>query len=208
MNELPCQFYAKTWTFLAMVLIFGMLACFGCIMGPLFLFDIIKSANGKPGYEAGIPLTIISYLFMLPYFILFLYHLLAFQKPVISLFKEGIEIRVTTSYSWAGIPFDILGIGFILTPLAVILRLATFRKLIGVTTDRILWQEIETIEASRFDLHIKWQMHDPDEKYQDTNSISFDRNAFESPQKVALILKQHYYNLTLRNQLPSWENSL
>ena len=40
-------FYAKSWYLYVGAIVFTMLALFCAIFGPLFLFDIMKSADGK-----------------------------------------------------------------------------------------------------------------------------------------------------------------
>ena len=94
MNELPRKFYPKTWVTWTMILIFGFLACFSCVAVPLFWLDIAKAANGRPGHEAGIPLTVIGYGFMLPVFIV-----LAIKNDLVRLFADLAEMSKTSYFT-------------------------------------------------------------------------------------------------------------
>ena len=208
--KLPRKFYAKTWVFWVLTLIFGQLALVGCIAGPLFWLDIAKSANGRPGYEAGIPLTIISYVVMLPIFILSASRLSAFQKPVIVIFKEGLETRCMTSEPKQGISSvlaTVLNLDIITIPLSVIYRLITFQKLVDIVTYNISWTEIDAIYVTMTGLNINgWLYDDSVGQMLNTDIVSFDRNIFGSPKYVCNILEQYYVDPVLREQLPTWED--
>jgi len=208
--KLPCKLYAKTWAFWVLTLIFGCFALFGCIAGPLFCLDIAKSANGHPGYEAGIPLTIISYVVMLPIFILSANRLLAFQKPVIVIFKEGLEIRCMASGAGQGLSSvlaTVLNLDIITIPLSVIYRLITFQKLVDIATYKIPWSEINAIYVTMTGLNINgWLYDDSVGQMLNTDIVSFDRNIFGSPKYVCNILEQYFVDPVLRELLPTWED--
>ena len=53
-------FYAKSWYLYVAAIVFTMLALFCAVLGPLFLFDIMKRADGKPGTEAGVAMSIMA----------------------------------------------------------------------------------------------------------------------------------------------------
>src|SRR4051812_12790295 len=84
MNRLatPAEFMARTWIFVVQALIFGGLASFSLVFGPLFLFGFMKKANGMPGTDAGIALTALSVPFLLV-FALAVYHLSARRRPLL-----------------------------------------------------------------------------------------------------------------------------
>ena len=207
--KLSRKFYAKTWVLWAQVLIFGQLALVGCIAGPLFWLDIAKPANGHPGHEAGIPLTIISYVVILPIFILSASHLLVFQKPVIVLFKEGLETRCMASkpgQSLSSVLTMVLNLDIITIPLSVIYRLITFQKLVDIPTYKIPWSEIDAIYVTMIGLNINGRLYDDSNgQMLNTDIVSFDRNIFESPEYVCKTLEHYYVDPALREQLPTWE---
>ena len=200
---LPCQFYAKTWVCWTQVIIFGYLALFSCIAGPLFWLDIAKSANGSPGYEAGIPLTIIGYGFMLPSFIFFVCRLLAFRKPMIVIFKEGLEIRNPVAFSPIQVPLP-SQIAFFIIPLVVFWRLLTLQKLVDVTPYRISWSGLSAVYFTKAYLTINGQIFDRETV--DNMSVSFDQNIFGRPEKIGKILEQYYLDPALQAELPSWDD--
>lgn len=51
-------FSAKSWHLYVAAIVFTTLALFCAILGPLFLFDVMKTANGKPGTEAKSELSV------------------------------------------------------------------------------------------------------------------------------------------------------
>src|SRR5690242_19356932 len=103
-NERKTEFVAKTWIFKAQALIFGGLGAFSLILGPLFLFQIMLNAHGKPATDAGIALTISSIPFLC-LFALAIFNILARRQPPIRLFQEGLVIRRIGSSSLNRIPF-------------------------------------------------------------------------------------------------------
>jgi hypothetical protein len=95
-HEITMQILYNYLVFWAQVIIFGQLALVGCIAGPLFWLDIAKSANGSPGYEAGIPLTIINEVSLPPSKLasmgLFLCWILTLWHPTSVLQGDGVSI--------------------------------------------------------------------------------------------------------------------
>ncbi|GAC1451915.1 MAG: hypothetical protein NVSMB9_36910 [Isosphaeraceae bacterium] len=101
--EMPTQFMAKTWIFLVQAIVFGGLASFGLIMGPLSLFGFVHDVNGAPAIDAGVGLTAMSVPFLLV-FALAVYNIRARRRPLLRLCREGIEIVEIGSSSLDGIP--------------------------------------------------------------------------------------------------------
>src|SRR5947199_5229803 len=87
---MPTEFMARTWLFIVQALIFGGLASFSLVFGPLFLFGFMKKANGVSATDAGIALTALSVPFLLV-FALAVYNLSARRRPLLRLCREGIE---------------------------------------------------------------------------------------------------------------------
>ena len=80
-----------------------MLGLFCAIFGPLFLFDIMKSADGKPGTVAGVAMSIMA----VPTFLVALlgwFNVYARRKPLLRLCAEGMEINVIGASGLDGTP--------------------------------------------------------------------------------------------------------
>jgi hypothetical protein len=86
-------FYGKTWYYYVTALLMTMLAAFASIMGPLFLFGIMKRADGKPGTDAGTALSIMA-IAMLAAAILAWLNVLAHRKPMLKLCNEGMKVNL------------------------------------------------------------------------------------------------------------------
>ena len=54
-------FYSKRWYIFVLAMVSTFFAIMGAIFGPVFLFDMIKRADGKSGREAGISLSIFAF---------------------------------------------------------------------------------------------------------------------------------------------------
>ncbi len=89
--EMPTYFMAKTWIFTVQLLVFGGLAAFGLILGPLFFLGFMNKANGAPATDAGIGLTAMSLPFLMVS-ALALYNIMARRRPLLRICREGIEI--------------------------------------------------------------------------------------------------------------------
>lgn len=87
------KFAGKTWIYYVQAVIFGGLAAFGLILGPLFCLGVIRPANGRPGTDGGIPLCIVGVLFLLPFF-LAVFNVLARRHPIIRICREGLEFSI------------------------------------------------------------------------------------------------------------------
>jgi hypothetical protein len=102
-DAMPTEFRAKTWIHWAQALIFGFLAVFCLILGPLFLLEVLKDAKGASARDAGIALCAMS----LPFSLIFasaVFNLKARRRPILRLCREGIEVIVLGSSSLDAIP--------------------------------------------------------------------------------------------------------
>ena len=81
---MPTQFKAKTWIFVTQVLLFGGLAVFCMVLGPLFLFGLMNDAKGAPATDAGITLSVMIVPFLL-IFALAMFNLRARRRPLLRL---------------------------------------------------------------------------------------------------------------------------
>ena len=104
MSDDQTQFYGKTWIYWSQSIIFGLFTIFGLIMGPLFLTGTMERADGKPCTEAGIAITAVTLVFMLPAFVLAVFNFRIRQAPLVRICREGIEARLIGRTSIDGIP--------------------------------------------------------------------------------------------------------
>jgi hypothetical protein len=101
--DAPTRFEAKIWIYVAQALVFGGLAAFSVGLGPLFLFGIMKKADGTPGTDAGVALCMMSVPLLL-ISALAVFNVLARRRPPLRLYREGLEIVLIGNSSLAGIP--------------------------------------------------------------------------------------------------------
>jgi hypothetical protein len=192
-NVISNRFYGKTEILWVFVLFFSYVSIIPCIAGPLFLFDIIKTADGRPGHIAGIPLTILGFLFM-PFVITFVFHLIIRQKPLIRLYKEGIQLMDVVLPT----PIDLC-------------RLVTLKEF-RIQTLRLEWEKIDTIFCGHGTLGIIGNSTHTENQPIDKNDspiqiFSYDTDSFAMPLKnVGDILCYFHYNSEARRILPSWKN--
>jgi hypothetical protein len=98
------HFYGKTWIYRAQAIVFGSFTIFGLCTGPLFLTGTWERADGKPGTGAGIGLTAVTLVFMLPVFVLAVFNLRVRRQPIVRLCREGIEARLIGGTRVDGVP--------------------------------------------------------------------------------------------------------
>ncbi len=87
------RFAGKTWTFVAAIVILGPMSGVFLILGPLFLFGIMRKVDGSPGTDGGIALCIMA-VPTVSFFALALYGFVARQEPILQLFEQGIEVKM------------------------------------------------------------------------------------------------------------------
>jgi hypothetical protein len=100
---MPTEFKAKTWIYIPSAILFIFLTAFCAILGPLFLFEVLKDANRAPARDAGIALCIFSIVFLL-ISILAVYQLKVLRHPTLRLCREGIVAVVLGSSTLDNIP--------------------------------------------------------------------------------------------------------
>jgi len=138
-NRLSAEFYGKTWIFKAQAIIFGFLGGFSLIMGPLFLFGVMKPVDGRPGTTAGIALTSMSIPLTL-IFLLAIFNLAARHRPLIRFYREGIEFNIIGSSSLDGVP--------LIPPLIRITWLIISFQGFKRQSVRTTWQELQYVHIS------------------------------------------------------------
>ena len=102
----PTQFSGKIWIYVAQAVVVGGLTAFCLLLGPLFLFELIRSADGRPTRPAGIALCILSVPFLLV-FLLAAFNIAARRRPLLRLYREGIEMNMIGASSLDGSPIPI-----------------------------------------------------------------------------------------------------
>ncbi len=102
-NALPFHYPGKTWIFYAQAYIFGGFGFFGLVLGPLFLFGVMKDAQGRPATDAGVGLTITSVLLLLV-FALAVFNIVARRRPMLAVCREGLAVNMIGSSSLDGVP--------------------------------------------------------------------------------------------------------
>jgi hypothetical protein len=202
------QFNGKTWIYLVLVLVFGGLACFCLLLGPLFLFGVLKRANGSPATDAGVALTIFAVPFSL-LAALALFNILARRRPIIRVCRETLEINLIGSSSLDGVP---------LIPGAI--RIAWLLvSMQGFKQQTLLapWQSLRYVQISgppmARTLTITGLLYrvGPGPAAQATpvaNQISFSEAAFDVPlDRIAATVDAYWRNVESRRALPSWSGS-
>ena len=207
----PNHFYGKTWMLWAQVLVLVPITCLACIMGPLFLCDAIHTADGRPGHEAGIPLTITG-LILVPITVILVFHLFARQWPIIRIFREGLEIREIGTRVQIDPILNIFGLRLFLFTFVILWQLGTLR-LLRVRTTRLRWEEIMSIASDRVILEIIGipirETSFPNSATMDSPTciFAYDGNSLGVPPDYAgAILYDLFHHPEKRHLLQSWES--
>lgn len=202
-EPVPTEFYARTWVITVSAVILSGLAGFALILGPLFLLKIIERADGKPGTEAGIALTIIG-TFLAAISALGWYSLFARQRPYIRLGKEGIEIQLIGATCLDGIPL----LPTLLRAAWAVVSMQGFKRQTGY----ILWRYLDDVSVSgvsmvknlRLDGVIFFSTKKGDAT---AASVTFQDSEFQDDIGVVAAAIRTYRDAPhLRDQLPSLFN--
>ena len=209
MQKKPIWFYGRMWMVLAGTLIVGHLAVFGCVMGPLFWLDIIKSANGHPGYEAGIPLTIIGLLLM-PIAIAFAFQVFALQRPILKICKEGLWIRsIGTRYEIDPV-LTILGFDLILIIFIMLWQLMTL-QMFRIKVIHWQWDHFDLLPKYGIFSVTGWLDKDNKNDFEQGTpvpyTVSYGADSFSvSIDIVRKTIQFYIHNPDSRETLPSWQD--
>jgi hypothetical protein len=201
----PTQFTGKTWVFVVQALVVGGLATFSLTLGPLFLFQILKDANGQPATDAGVALTIMSVPLLL-LVALAVFNIAARRRPLLRVCREGLAINMIGSSSVGGIPL----VPGVIRVAWLILSFQGFKQQVLF----VPWQSLGDIGISgpplAQTLTIVGSMFRADDGQirQTTlvaNQISFRDAAFKSPlEQILGSINAYWQNAESRNALPSW----
>jgi hypothetical protein len=197
-------FYAKSWHLYVTAIVFTTLALFCAILGPLFLFDIMKRADGKPGTEAGVAMSIMA-IPMVMIALLGWFNVYARSKPLLRICNEGLEINVIGASSLDGVPL----IPNLVRVAWLILSLQGFKKQIGW----IPWTSFRSVEVAGLpmmrSLVINATIAYPTFRgnamtAQIGNSVAFrDAEFQDSLDSIATAIQAFYHEPEARNALPS-----
>jgi len=198
-------FYAKTWYHIAGALIFTFVGSVSVILGPLFLFDILKRADGKPGTEGGIAMTILGS-FMMLIALLGWFNVYARRTPLLRICREGMLINVIGASSLDNVPL----VPGILRVAWSILSLQGFKKQVGM----IPWESFTGAKVTGLPmartLVIVASIDYPDRKGQSLHSLQdsiwvFREAEFrDSLDKIAAAIHDFHHDLESREALSSW----
>ncbi len=201
------DFYAKTWIDWAVVLISGPLTVFSLVMGPLFLFDIIQSNDGRPGYEAGIPMTIIGCVIVLPVFIFFLAKLNNRRsKPLIAIYAEGLIVQLwgrdcfKKEISLFGLLFSLLtGLPYLFSRSSLVPSKNIYKRAF------ISWDEIQFFTEDHSLFYFTWAGEECRKMLgmQPVDFI-FSATTFSDPQRVSRAISFFLNEPEHRKYLRSW----
>jgi hypothetical protein len=206
MSDHQTQFYGKTWIYLTQAIIFGLFVIFGLIMGPLFLAGTMERADGKPGTEAGIAMTAVTLVFMLPVFVLAVFNLRARRAPLVRIYREGVEVCLIGRTSIDGMPLVPAAVrllwGFISTQ--------SFRN----RPLRVLWPDLINARVTRLPAMRALSINGIFREIPDgllimtasvANRVVFQQVAFKrSLQDVANAISFYTSKESIRGNLPSW----
>ena len=131
-------FYAISWHLYVAAIVFTILAMFCATLGPLFLFDVMKTADGKPGTEAGVAMSIIT-IPMALVALLGWFSVYVRLKPLLRICEEELEINVIGASNLDGVPLipNLVRIAWL------ILSLQGFKTQIGW----IPWETFRSVEV-------------------------------------------------------------
>ena len=176
-------------------------------MGPLFWLDIIKPANGHPGYEAGIPLTIIS-LLMMPFAIACSFQVFARQWPILKIQKEGLWVRSIGTHYKVDPALTLTGFDMILIILIMLWQLVTL-KMFRTHVIHWRWEDLDIMLPGNGNFAIVGWIDSGDSAQNDLkpHTVSYGADSFEmSINIVRESVKFFHSNPNLREALPSWQN--
>ena len=137
----PTAFFATTGADVLFLVFFGGFTAFCLVLGPLFLFGVIQPADGKPGTNAGIAVSLVGLLFFLPVSSLAIFSLFEKRRPVMRICREGLECRlIGDSSAFSRVPF----VPVMVRLLWLILLLQGFRQHVF----RTRWDQLRAVQVT------------------------------------------------------------
>ncbi len=202
-----CQavFYPKMWYHAVTALAFTVLGLISVILGPLFLFDILKRADGKPGTEAGVALSIIGSLMMVVAQLGW-FNVYARRKPLLQIFREGIVVNIIGASSLDNVPL----VPGILRVAWLILSLQGFKSQVGmIPWDLFSGARVSGLPMMR-SLVIVASIVYPNRRDRSFKSLPCSIIVFreadfhDSLDKITAAIHEFHFDQEKRVALPSW----
>ncbi len=206
-TEMPTtEFRGKTWFYVVLAVVFGGLAVFGLVLGPLFLFEIAKDARGQPAPDAGLALTIMSVPLTLA-FALFVFNAISHRRPILRVCREGLVIRLIGTSALDHVPL----VPAILRLLWAIASFQGFRQRIVF----VPWDSLRSLEITGLPMNRKLligQETGRSQEFHETKIHLFEMTLSEAAFAVSLdviagTIAAYFRDEQSRQDLPSWEGT-
>jgi len=202
------KFYARTWVFWACFCMFGHLALGTGILGLMLCFGSITPADGRPrGPDEIIAMSItipVCFFAFLTLCIASAVNLSFWQKPILIVWKEGIEMR-TGGMVFHSLVLSVLGLP--LLPFELCWKLFTGR-MVQTQITRLPWELLHTNNDEQGSPYIFYLEVSEDGAWFERSPLSFGTDDFGvSTQTVELSLLHYANNTSDRESLPSWEQT-
>jgi hypothetical protein len=98
------EFRAKTWIYLARLILFGFFCVFGLTMGPFLLTVATNRPNNQHLKKAGLGITTVTACIFLPATVLAGFNVWARRLPLLRIRRDGIEVHVIGLTTLDGVP--------------------------------------------------------------------------------------------------------
>jgi hypothetical protein len=174
------------------------------VFGPLFLFGLMKSADGRPTTDAGIALCIMSVPLCLVC-ALAVFNLMARRRPILRLCREGLEVNQIGVSSLDGVP---LVPGWIRVAWLILSRQGFRQELV-----RTHWQTLESVHtggvpmARTLTIDAAFYRRADADGSPSISQLCFREVAFEVPvDHIALAVNGFAHDPDSRGLLPSWND--
>ncbi len=205
-QKVPSTFFAKRWIYFAQAIVFGGLAFLSLVMGPLFLIGAIRDARNQLRPEAGLALSIMSLPLMLV-FATAVFNIRMRRKPVLRLFREGMQLRRIGVSRLDGVPVPAM-----VRVLWTIASLEAFRQ----TTYRVEWSRLAGAQVGGIPTarvlalsgdFFKVPGDTTELLTQTTLGVSFAQHEFVGPLDGIAAAIQFYLETDSKRDLASWDTS-
>jgi hypothetical protein len=202
------RFFGKTWIAWAQLVGLGGLGAFSVPMGVAFWTGALKDANDQPRPAAGPPLTIIGSALCLVA-IMALLRIIHLRKPVLRLYREGLEIRMVGGPGLFGMPLAsaIPYVGHALGLVELLWGIVTLRGF-KVTSVRLPWQAIIRINVEGMPMH-RWLIIDGQVlDWRTPRRLQMVDAYFTVPlDNIAQYLRRGQMDVNFNKTLASWSES-
>ena len=196
MKEYPIQFYGRTLDAWGVVLIIGPLVAAACIAGALLNWGFVEIPDNHDGSrDIGFLLLIVGTVIMtVP--LVFMYRLYALQRPILKIFREGLEIRTVGTTLPDIQAWDIT---HYLTMFILIGQFVTL-QMFRTRTVRLRWENIHEMFEGKGVFSLAGRTDRP-------FRVSYGCYSFGMPtDEVNEAVQFFLWNADFRETLPSWHD--